>query len=356
MAMSNCPECGCRISERATVCPYCGFSSNDGAIIPIVSLTPTSHAPRAIVPEASIFGDIGNLVPESISNTLVAFFENADNMQRYAPAVFDVIDKAVSETGPHYLAEFSKKARELMDKGEVVFSVDSKTKELLPQVRDIHNGQIVEKARIKIENMPSELASSLATLQTQVMVAQIMDEIKAVAASVENLRLEAQADRFAKAESAWLQLQQAAHIRDSRLRELKMISLAEKACDVRCMLEGNFKANLSFANDKKGAHSVRGQAADTAMVDLSIISLMARTEYAAYTLLGEDAAASESLHQFKTFIEANRLDDRDTLLRINSRSAQNRAAVVDGFSSIAYNIVHLQLSDGDTPPSHELPE
>lgn len=56
------------------------------------------------------------------------------------------------------------------------------------------------------EQPPGDVASSLAALQTHLMIAQLMGEIKNIAASVEQLKLESRGDRMARAQSVWLSL------------------------------------------------------------------------------------------------------------------------------------------------------
>ena len=63
-------------------------------------------------------------------------------------------------------------------------------------------GQVYEKARIKAEQFPQDMTQSIVDVQMQVMMANVMDAIEAVAANAEALCIENQADRIALAESA----------------------------------------------------------------------------------------------------------------------------------------------------------
>lgn len=348
MAMIYCPECGSRISEKAITCPRCGFVATE-ALVPISSLPSAKMPTTLIVPEARVFSDGGTLISPEENRHLVDFLANAKMMHRLAPGIYDAIDKMMGLGEVKYVADFSQAAMELMDKGELLFSVEKKTGELLPQLRSVETGRVYEKARIHIEDVPVDVMPSITALQTQVMMAEIMGRIESVAANVEALRLEAQADRIAAAESAWQQLQQAVHIKDARLRELKMLDIATKATDARCQLEGNFRTNLSIAKGRKGRAKDWGQAANTAMVDLSIISLSARTEYAAYCLLGEEDAAHAALGQLKDFIRVNKLANRDTLRLINSYSSDNRDHIVRDFHAIAKGINQIEVTAQESP-------
>lgn len=349
MSMVFCPECGSRISSTATTCPRCGFSAPGTEIVPISALPPAVRPPVLAIPDASVFDNGGTLVTREANDSIVRFLSNAETMGRLAPNIAKFIEGMMARGETKYVADFSRAAEELIEKGELVLSVDKKTKELLPQVRSVSTGQIFEKARIHIEDVPNDLVPSVNAIQTQVMMAQIMGEIESVAANVEGLRLELQADRIARAESAWQQLQQAVSIRDSRLRESKILGIAAKATDARCALEGNFRTNLQLAASRQGKVKDWSQAADRALIDLSAISLMARTEYASYCLLEEEDAAREALGQFRSFVFESRLDDRETLLRINASSKQDRKSIVDGFARVAKNVTRMELGDGSFP-------
>lgn len=65
------------------------------------------------------------------------------------------------------------------------------------------------------------------------------------------------------------------------------------------MLQENFSVQLSLAAGK-GKAKARGEAAREALTDLSVISLMARVEYASSCLIDEQQTAMTALKQFET--------------------------------------------------------
>ena len=345
MSLIFCPECHAKISSSASVCPHCGFTaqSDETGIVLISSLPPAKVTPRVTVLDATVFDNGMNLIPAQTNESLVKFLSDADTMAKFAPAIYDIIKKLASRGDTKYVADFSAAAEELMKRGELVFSVEKKTGELLPQLRSVKTGQIYEKARIKAESLPQDMTQSVVDVQMQVMMANIMDAIEAVAANVEALRIENQADRIALAESAWQQLQQAMLIEDSRLREIKILDIASSATQARCTLQGNFQAELALAMGKQGKPKDWGKAANTAMVDLTVIALMAKTEYAAYQVLEEPEAANAALGQFKQFILENKLEDESTLRLLNSYSKGNRDDIVRGFVQISGAVAGLQI-------------
>ena len=339
MALIFCPECGTRISGTAVSCPHCGFSAGD--LAPLGTLPP-SPAPVAIrLPDLAIFDDGSDLVPMPTKEKLADFFKQAEMIARLAPGIYDAIAKAMETRGAAWAATFSAAAERMMQTGELVLCVEKETGELLPQLRSVKTGQIYEKARLRAERLPNDAAASLASLQTQMMVAELMGEIKSIAASVEQLKLESRGDRVARAQSVWLRLEQAMAIEDSRLREQTLLSIAQTATEQRCVFQENFKVQLQLASSDKGSSKDRGQAAHNALVNLSVITLMARSEYASYRLLGFEEPARVSLSQLGSFIAENKLDERDTLLRINSRSKDNLEPLIDKFQAISRNVLSL---------------
>lgn len=343
-----CPECHAKISSSAVMCPYCGFTApSDGSgSVPISRLPPAKETPRVTVPEASVFDNGMNLISAEANELLVKFFADADNMAKFAPAIYDIIKNAAVRGEVQYVADFTAAAEEMMRSGKYVLGIEKKSGAFLPVIRDRKTGQIVEQARLKAEQLPRDMTQSVIDVQMQVMMANIMDAIEAVAANVDALRIENQADRIALAESAWQQLQQAMLIEDSRLREIKVLDIASSATEARCTLQGNFQAELSLAMRKQGKARDWGKAANTAMVDLTVISLMAKTEYAAYRVLEEPKAANAALGQFKQFILENKLEDEQTLRILNSYSKENREDIVKGFVEISESVTGLQIESG----------
>ena len=357
MALIQCPECGSRISDKALSCPYCGFTaSGEMGLVPISSLPPAPQRVAVAIPEASVFDDGTGLITRSDREMLAKFMTNANNMAELAPAIHDAVQKLMEKRGTVWAADFSVAAQKLMDKKELVLAVEKKTGQFLPQLRDAKTGKIYENARLHAEQLPNDLASSLATIQTQVMLASLMREIQNVAASVEALRLENKGDRIGRAKGVWLELQQAANMLDPRLREQRLLGIASKATEQRSILQESFEVQLQLATSRQGNANKRGQAAEDAIVYLTTVTLMARSEYVATELVGEKEAARTALRQFESFVEKNRLDDENTLRALNSKSRVNLEGVTKGFYQIATNVKSLSLKAAEPNSISALPE
>lgn len=164
---------------------------------------------------------------------IVEFLTDAERMAQFAPVIYEAIMKTIGRSENKYVVDFSKKAEELMKKGELVFSVERKSGELLPRLRRVDNGRVYEKARIHTEDVPKDMLPTVYAVQNQANINEMMRKIEAVSEEVGALRLEGQADRIAKANSVWAQLQQAALMQGARLRELKMLGIAADATEAR---------------------------------------------------------------------------------------------------------------------------
>ena len=357
MALIQCPECGSRISDKALSCPYCGFTaSGEMGLVPISSLPPAPQRVAVAIPEASVFDDGTGLITRSDREILTEFMTDANQMAELAPAIYDAVQKLMEKRGTVWAADFSVAAQKLMDKKELVLAVEKKTGQFLPQLRDAKTGKIYENARLHAEQLSNDLAPSLATIQTQVMLASLMREIQNVAASVEALRLENKGDRIGRAKGVWLELQQAANMLDPRLREQRLLGIASKATEQRSILQESFEVQLQLATSRQGNANKRGQAAEDAIVYLTTVTLMARSECVATELVGEKEAARTALRQFESFVEKNRLDDENTLRALNSKSKENLEGVTKGFYQIATNVKGLSLKAATPSFVSALPE
>lgn len=357
MALVYCPECGAKVSDRATTCPNCGYQvKSEEGLIPFSAIAEAPQYTALCIPEAQLFGTSSSLVSTSVRGELGSLLADADQMAKLAPNIYQAIEEARKARGSIWAAYFSKAAEKMMDDGELVLGIEKKTGDILPQLREVKTGHVYETARLHKEQLPGNMAASIASLNMQMTMAEVLTEIKDVAAKVKGLRLEVEGDRIGRAKGVWLSLEQASKIHDSQLRERQILSIAASATEQRGVMQENYEVELRLAASRKGKGSNRSEAASSAINDLTVIALMARTEYVAFALVDEPDAGRAAIAQLSQFIEKNKLDDRQTLLRINSRAGRNMEEVTTSFHVIAKNVTRLQLQEGrgEVPPS--LPE
>ncbi|PKU99904.1 zinc ribbon domain-containing protein [Bifidobacterium pseudolongum] len=375
MPMIQCPECGTHIAATARTCPYCGYVGDDPAQ-PIGAQAVYEPAPQLQFeierwnPRTDTMDTQRvDLAPED-NRRIWDALKDWKHVQAMLPALAEAV-LAMARSEKQWVADIPKYYEKLLDDGQVFFRPD-RNGQILPHLVG-KNGRIVKQARLKeIVTMP-ELLPNLQHLETQTALAMIMSQLENVQEQIAQIRGELQQDRLAKADAAWDQLNQALKITDGRRREQAVMiaigagteakrTLMRHFAGCRALIEGNADQSewqLILGDLFKGtAKKERGEIeARMAYDDLDGILNCVRVETAGHMAIGDTDAARCSLKEFATFIETEQLDDRDTILKIDSRlpSAQKRPEVVDEFYAIAQRAMHLSaLTAGESVPKHLL--
>ena len=354
MSLILCPECGPKISDRATKCPHCVFQSADAErpiseqdqyeIVPIFEYDIEEWKPNR--------GDLSVISYED-NKSLIEYFGSWETIQVKLPAIAEVIG-AMANKEHVMIAKMDSYVKDLIDKGIYRFTID-KQGEILPTIRDADG--FVKQVRLEDMALTPNLTQSLNNLSTHAVMAQILDEIEYVGDAIREIHIELQNDRLAMAESSRDKLKQARMIQDAKLREVALIGVVNSATDAKRILMRNFSQNMSHIIEHshksdlqlilspKGERDVSQKAIDSFQA-LVYITNAVQTECEGYAMLGEYEPCRECLSEFKTFIEENGLNKRDTLLLLNENSSQKRIEIVDEFSDIASRISAFDTSSG----------
>ncbi len=354
MSLILCPECGTKISDKATKCPYCGFHSADSErpiseqnkyeIVPIFEYEIEEWKPNR--------GELSVISYEDNKN-LIEYFGNWKTIQVKLPAIAEVISTMANKEHV-MIAKMDNYVKKLIDKGIYRFTID-KQGEILPTIRGADG--FVKQVRLENMVLTPNLTQSLNNLSMHAVMAQILDEIEYVGDAIREIHIGLQNDRLAMAESARDKLKQARMIQDSRLREIALIGAVNSATDAKRILMRNFSQNMSYIIEHshksniqlilspKGERDISQKAIDSFQA-LVYITNVVQTECEGYAMLGEYEPCRECLSEFKTFIEKNGLNKRDTLLLLNENSSKKRIEVVDEFSDIATRISVFDTSAG----------
>ena len=375
MPMIQCPECGTNIAATARTCPYCGYVGDDPAQ-PIGAQAVYEPAPQLQFeierwnPRTDTMDTQRvDLAPED-NRRIWDALKDWKHVQAMLPALAEAV-LAMARSEKQWVADIPKYYEKLLDDGQVFFRPD-RNGQILPHLVG-KNGRIVKQARLKeIVTMP-ELLPNLQHLETQTALAMIMSQLENVQEQIAQIRGELQQDRLAKADAAWDQLNQALKITDGRRREQAVIiaigtgteakhTLMRHFASCLHLIEGNAdqnEARLIIGDIFKGkSNKERGEIeARMAYDDLVGILNCVRVETEGHMAIGDTEAARRSLKEFATFIETEQLNDRDTILKIDSRlpSAQKRPEVVDEFDAIAQRTMQLSaLTAGESVPKQLL--
>lgn len=354
MSLIPCPECGAKISDKATQCPHCGFQSADPTrpiseqdkyeLVPIFEYDIEEWKPNR--------GELSVISYED-NKSLIQYFGKWENIQTRLPAIAEVIG-AMAAKDHIMIAKMDAYVKDLIDKGIYRFTID-KQGEILPTIRDA-NG-FVKQVRLEDMKLAPNLVQSLNNLSTHAVMAQILDEIEYISDAIKELHVELQNDRLATAEGARDKLLQARCIQDTKLRETAILSAIHSATDAKRLLMRNFsqnmyhitehshKSDIKMMLDFKGEKDISRKAID-AFQALIYITNSVQTECEGYGMLGEYESCKECLEEFKTFIIENKLNERDTLLLLNENSSQKRIKVVNEFSEISARITAFEPTNG----------
>jgi hypothetical protein len=156
-------------------------------------------------------------------------------------------------------------------------------------------------------------------------------------------------------ESSRDKLLQARKIQDAIKRERALSNVVDSATDAKRVLMKNFAQNLQYITNHsqksmaqlvlsfKGEKDVAIKSSD-AFQGLVSITNAVQIECEGYSMLGEYESSKECLIQFKKFILENKLDERDTLLRINESLEHKQIEVVDEFSDLVSRITSFDAT------------
>jgi hypothetical protein len=352
MSLILCPECGAKISNKATACPHCGYKSNGPSrpiseqdkfeLVPIFQYDIEEWNPNR--------GEL-SVISYADNKSLIQYFGNWKNIKTILPSLAETI-KAMASRDKILVADIEPYIKSLIDKGIYRLSIDKMGK-ILPTIRD--SKEIVKQVRLKWDTLTPELSQPLNTLSMQAVMAQILDEIEYVGDAIREIHIELQNDRIAMTESSRDKLLQARKIQDAKLREIAILNIVGSATDAKRVLMRNFAQNLDYitehsqkstvqlAIDFKGEKDVAKKASD-AFQDLVSITNAVQIECVGYSMLGEYESGKECLIQFKNFIMDNKLDEIDTLRRLNESLEHKQIEAIDEFSVIASRITSFEAS------------
>lgn len=382
MAMINCPECGTRISDSATACPYCGFKLTKNAIAKLErnSLSNTKK-------QALSFFAFGNdedifLSRENIDTmeTVHKLFSDAKTLSQIAPSLFETVREMFPET--KLVADLTPEIQKLLKSKDFAMATDKDGK-LMAVIRTV-KGKKTFKKQIRLVEMSfhSNLMPAIINLQTQIALAKIIASLGKINETLSSIKTDIQDGRMALAESCVQQVKQAELIKDSRIREAKLLEITSKSAEARCLLgktiyrqcevlkkiwkedKNSFvPEQLVFVKDTVGAtvDAVLGRgdnnstAAENVFTSLSAVIKCVESETESYCLLGEQNASAEVINQFKDLIKNNHLEDKEFLKLINSFSQKNYMPLINNFITGCKQFLQLCSDESVTNLLQERP-
>lgn len=348
MSLIICPECQGKISEKAITCPQCGFPICTEKNLLSSNLSENNHMIPIFkydLEELDYGDDIYEIVSTDDNKNILEEFGKWENIKNEAPAIAEIIN-AMAHKEETLVARMDDYVKKLIDKGVYRFSIDANG-DILPT---ISNGKkIVKQVRLEKQNLTPKINDSINNLTLQATMNKIIDEIESLNCAIKGIHIELQNDRIALAESAIDKMNQALKIEDIKLKEIAIINAILTATDAKRTLIRNFSQALNDSIIDSNKSELRmmleniksndaSNKANEAFQSLVIITNMVKLECKGYSILGESAAASEALKQFEKFIVNNKLDNKNTLIRLNGSTIKNKSKVVEEFYDITKRI------------------
>jgi hypothetical protein len=372
MSLIQCPECGTNISDKARVCPYCGFCGEE-AQLPIC--VQASYSP---IPSFQFFEGTNDeytlftpIIPYDTSKKLYDIYGNWESLKAIAPPLAKAIGKMFKKDVEYetiLVAQISPYLKKLIETGKLVLKQD-KDGNVLPILFSKKTKRIAKQIRYKEVQIPKspqeafQFSQTFSEISSSLQMAEIINKLDILQDQVFELSASIQDDRIALAESSWEMLMRARLISDSRLRDMTVLQIQQSASEAKHRLIRNFishsryiqehceKNMLEMLMDKASAKDISRHSID-AMQDLALIINIAKIECAGYLMLDQPAACRAAIKSFEEFVINNKLDDRNTLLRLNSGSENNTSMPIDSFTdsiqSIAQISNRIELADSKT--------
>lgn len=297
------------MSSFAERCAHCGFPVHDQEAVAELERTPRidivyvedgddgsgdlADLIRAIEPDHDTRARLGELIGDT----------------RALSSLFPEVYKALAQRGGgvEYVADIPKRARDLMRSGELTLTLD-KSGRILPLLKRAGKGTIASQIRLKeVNRPPAAYGRILASLQTQVILAQISMQLDALLAQVGQVREGQFADRIAMCDAVVDGLRATRAMNNVEVRESRYILLASQAEEAARLAAGELRLSMNelsgapegllgtlgdLGGEKRRKEAVKR--ARAALWGFMRGSLVACT---AYRLLGEEESALTSLRQ-----------------------------------------------------------
>ena len=217
------------------------------------------------------------------------------------------------------IADIDQLTQSLIDSGALKFQIDKEGR-TIAQLVESETKQIDQLIRLKDVSLYPGMSSAVNNLSNQVAMAEIMEELHVIEEKMSGIQMEMQEDRLAMADSAWDKMMQARTIEDYRLKSFAIQNAINAATDAKRVLMRNFVVSLEASILLKKPNDSEAKARD-AVKDLVALTNCVHIECDGYVFLGEHSASKECLKEFLDFIRETKLDDRNTLIKLNENLA-----------------------------------
>lgn len=352
MSFIYCPECGTSLSDRALVCPSCGFvgknkklpisKQNEKYKLPSIKVDFEMWNPNSKLPSLTYMENQG----------VMQYLSSFKTISKMMPTLAVAIKELSKEK--QFLVNIDAFTSKLIDTGALRL-MQSKG-QLLPTLVDSKTGKILK--QLKLTEMSPQATSALTNLGTQLLVTQVINELKYVGTQINSIKVGMQNDRLALLDSSKEKLEQALLIKDRALQRIALLNAINTATDAKNKLIKEYEREYAETQSTGPLSLIKilgnlniGNKTDKNTMQLlnNLVSITntVQIEAEGYKLLGEKDALNKTLLEFKNFIIKNDLvKDEDIgnltkLEMIEKKVKEKEMHIIEEFALIANNIVTI---------------
>ena len=241
-----------------------------------------------------------------------------------APAIINAIKASIPDT--ELVAALTDDQKKQIAKGALKLMA-KKDGSLMANLINPKTKRIVATVSLKTVEMTPEMAQAMINFSTQMQLAQIAEQIQAVQAAVEEVRMGQEYDRLATAYSCQQKLLQAMEIKNPKLKEMALMQIASSAEDSRNLLMLSQKGNVDYIIDQpesfiqKVLSGATPEKINSRMSEIResicAVNMVSFAEALAYQELGEVEAARKSLTYYADFIEDTYVTPKGLVQRLD---------------------------------------
>lgn len=188
--------------------------------------------------------------------------------------------------------------------------------------------KIVSTISLETVKLTPDLGRAITSFSSQMQMAQIAEQIQYVQVAIEEVRQGQENDRLATAYSCQQKFLQAMTIQNPQLRTAALMRIAFDAEDSRNLLMQSQNTNATFIRNQpesiigKMIHGERPKKINDRLNELrdglNAINMVSLVEAMAYTELGEQQAANQSLMFYSDFLDKTFLSHKGFVSRLDS--------------------------------------
>ena len=229
-----------------------------------------------------------------------------------------------------------------------------KNGDILATLIDSKTKKTVSHISLKNVNLSPDLLKSIVSFSTQMMIAQIAEQIERVQMAIREVKQGLENDRLAIVFSCQQRLLQASKIHNNNIKMMALLQIISDSENSRNQLMKSQKENVAFIMSQPRSlieKIIKHLATDVEIEkrfneireSLNAINMVSLVEALAYHEMNEDEAAKKSLEYYAEFIRINYIDKKGVVERLDSMDPSTKNYWTKSIPKIEKYIMSLPI-------------